>query len=243
MESPEAPVLEMRGIAASYGARRVLSDFNLTAGSRELVAVVGHNGAGKTTALRIASGLKSPSKGQVLIGGQPAGRSSASSRARAGMGMVPEGVAGLFPTLTVRQNLDAVNAFSGSTDDAGWESILTEIQTVFQDVLVKRRDQIAGSLSGGQRQMLAISLALVRRPTVLLLDEPSTGLAPTVVERIFHVVEQLTKQTSTAVVLVEQNLADALRVASRVVVVQSGQAVAQFHRGEFPSATELWKFF
>ena len=159
------------------------------------------------------------------------------------MGMVPEGVAGLFPTLTVRQNLDAVNAFSGSTDDAGWESILTEIQTVFQDVLVKRRDQIAGSLSGGQRQMLAISLALVRRPTVLLLDEPSTGLAPTVVERIFHVVEQLTKQTSTAVVLVEQNLADALRVASRVVVVQSGQAVAQFHRGEFPSATELWKFF
>jgi branched-chain amino acid transport system ATP-binding protein len=117
------------------------------------------------------------------------------------------------------------------------------LKDLFGEVLVDNADQIAGSMSGGQRQMLAIAVALARRPTVLLLDEPSTGLAPMIVERILRVVETLVKTTPTSVILVEQNLSNALKVSSRAVVVQSGSIAAEFARDEFPDPTELWHYF
>lgn len=243
MASPEPPALELRSLTAGYGARKVLTGLDLHVQPGELVAVVGHNGAGKTTALRVAAGLKTPSEGSTFQSGRDLRGMSASARARGGLGLVPEGVAGLFPTLTVRENLDAVQVYAEAKDPDGWAHVEAEMRALFATVLEDRSGQVAGSMSGGQRQMLAIALALTRRPSVLLLDEPSTGLGPAIVGTIFKVLETLVASTSTAVVLVEQNLADALKVAHRVVVVQSGRAVATFPRDNFPPATELWKYF
>jgi branched-chain amino acid transport system ATP-binding protein len=150
--------------------------------------------------------------------------------------LVPEGVQGIFPTLTVRQNL----AIGG---DAGHPELGGALRDAFGEVLVDRMDQIAGSMSGGQRQMLAISIALSRRPAVLLLDEPSTGLAPVIVERIFATVAELAPRLGTAVLIVEQDVASALAVSDRIAVLQSGTVVAEFSRAECPPPTELWRFF
>lgn len=234
---------EMVGVSAGYGPRTVLTDFSLSVGRGELVAILGHNGAGKTTALRVASGLKTPKRGNILMRGAALDGLPANARARKGMGYVPEGVAGLFSTLTVEQNLAAVRVFDGSTEDNAWNEMDGHLNDLFGEVLIDRAKQVAGSMSGGQRQMLAIAMALRRRPTTLLLDEPSTGLAPFVVDRILQVVSKLVETTSTSVVLVEQNLASALQVSSRAVIVQSGQIVAEFDRDSFPEPTELWRYF
>lgn len=204
--------------------------------------MLGHNGAGKTTALRIAAGLKSPSRGRVLLFGRDAKGLGAARRAGAGMALVPEGVSGLFPTLTVRQNLEAIERPQRDGQE-GWATVEERLREAFHEVLVDRLDQVAGSMSGGQRQMLAISLALLRRPSVLLLDEPSTGLAPIVVDAIFDVVSEVGRRTGTAVLLVEQDVAHALKIATRVVIVQSGEVVAAFPREQCPPPTELWRYF
>lgn len=234
----------MSEVVAEYGLLKVLDGFQLSVSPGELVAVVGHNGAGKTTALRVIAGLKRQRLGRVRINGQTVDRLGAAGRARLGLAMVPEGVSGLFPTLTVRQNLEAIHVYAGHDGSAAhWDRIGKQLKDAFSEVLVDRLDQVAGSMSGGQRQMLAISLALIRHPSVLLLDEPSTGLAPVVVKRIFAVIQSVAQATNTAVVLAEQNLAAALEIATRIVVVQSGRPVAAFSRAEFPAATEVWRYF
>lgn len=243
MASPDTYSLDVRGISANYGARQVLDDFSLQLQPSELVAVLGHNGAGKTTALKVIAGLKVPRSGTVAMDGRPLKGMPTFARTRRGLGVVPEGVAGLFPTLTVRQNLAAVVPCEGNPQTDAWDKMQEHLNELFGEVLVDKADQVAGSMSGGQRQMLAISMALARRPTVLLLDEPSTGLAPMIVERILRVVETLVKTTPTSVVLVEQNLANALKVSSRAVIVQSGSIAAEFTRDEFPDPTELWRYF
>jgi branched-chain amino acid transport system ATP-binding protein len=233
--------LRLRGISAAYGARDVLHDVDLEVGRGEVLALFGHNGAGKTTALRIAVGLKRPLAGSVALLGNDLGRMSCSARTRSGLALVPEGVAGIFPTLTVRQNLAAAEpATRARRGDVDIEANLRE---AFGEVLVERMDQVAGSMSGGQRQMLAISLALIRRPAVLLLDEPSTGLGPSVVQRIFTVVRELSEKAGTAVVIVEQDVAAALQVADRIAILQSGILVGEYTRESCPLPTELWKFF
>ena len=241
MASPE-PALTLEGISAAYGPRPVIHDLSLSLAAGEVVAMLGHNGAGKTTALRIAAGLKSPSRGRVRLFGRDARGMSAARRAGAGMAFVPDGVRGLFPTLTVRQNLDAI-ARPNRHRNGDWESVEEHLREAFRPVLVDRLDQVAGSMSGGQRQMLAISLALLRRPSVLLLDEPSTGLAPIIVDSIFDVVRDVGSRTGTAVLLVEQDVTHALKIATRVVIVQSGEVVVMFPRAECPPATELWRHF
>jgi branched-chain amino acid transport system ATP-binding protein len=213
----------------------VLTDIDLAIGPGEVVALFGHNGAGKTTLLRIATGLKSASAGTVRLHGTPMPRNVA-ARARHGLSLVPEGVKGIFPSLTVRQNLDA--ARPRGTDPGATEEMLHE---AFGDVLVERMDQVADSMSGGQRQMLALSLALIRRPSVLLLDEPSTGLAPSVVRRIFRLLSDLPERP--AMVVVEQDLQSALEIASRVLILRSGEFAAEFPREECPDPTQLWAYF
>jgi branched-chain amino acid transport system ATP-binding protein len=242
LASPET-ALELRGITAAYGKREVLRGLELSVAAGEVLAVLGHNGAGKTTALRVVAGLKSPSAGSVHLMSKDVGGLGASKRALTGLALVPEGVSGIFPSLTVRQNLDAIERRRTNGDRAGWSQVETRLHEAFSDVLVDRVDQLAGSMSGGQRQMLAISLALLRRPTVLLLDEPSTGLAPIIVERIFEVIDDLVKATGTAVLLVEQDITHALKIATRVVVVRSGAIIAEFSHDECPSSTELWRLF
>jgi branched-chain amino acid transport system ATP-binding protein len=240
--SPDAPSLEMTGVTASYGSRKVLDNFHLTVARGELVSVLGHNGAGKTSALRVAAGLKAPTSGSVSMFGVKLDGVRTYARARMGMGFVPEGVSGLFPTLTIRQNLAAVRP-TANENSAAWQTMEDHIRELFGEVLVNKVDNVAGSMSGGQRQMLAIAMALRRRPSLLLLDEPSTGLAPIVVERILRVVETLVKTTSASVVLVEQNFANALRVSSRTVIVQSGRVKAELTHDQFPEPTELWRYF
>jgi branched-chain amino acid transport system ATP-binding protein len=234
--------LRLRGIRASYGARDVLDGIDLDVASGEVLALLGHNGAGKTTALRVVVGLKRPEAGTVCLLGHDIARLRCSARARAGLALVPEGAAGIFPTLTVRQNLAAATP-AGRSGVAHEADIESKLEAAFGEVLVDRADQIAGSMSGGQRQMLAISLALIRRPSVLLLDEPSTGLAPAVVQRIFSVVADLSDQTGTAVVIVEQDVAAALKIATRIVILQSGKLVVEYSRETCPPATELWRYF
>lgn len=243
MDSPEIYSLDVDNISAEYGARQVLDGFTLRVAPGELVAVLGHNGAGKTTALRVIAGLKASKSGTVAMSGEPLRGMSTNARTRRGLGVVPEGVAGLFPTLTVKQNLAAVVPCEGTVRTQAWTQMEDHLKDIFGEVLVDRKNQIAGSMSGGQRQMLAIAMALARRPKVLLLDEPSTGLAPLIVGSILKVVETLVNTTSTSVVLVEQNLANALRVSSRALVVQSGRVAAEFKRDEFPDPTELWRYF
>jgi branched-chain amino acid transport system ATP-binding protein len=240
--SLDVPSLEMTGVTASYGSRKVLDNFHLTVARGELVSVLGHNGAGKTTALRVAAGLRAPTSGSVSMFGVKLDGVRTYARARMGMGFVPEGVSGLFPTLTIRQNLAAVRP-AANENSAAWQTMEDHIRELFGEVLVNKVDNVAGSMSGGQRQMLAIAMALRRRPSLLLLDEPSTGLAPIVVERILRVVETLVKTTSASVVLVEQNFANALRVSSRTVIVQSGRVKAELTHDQFPEPTELWRYF
>jgi branched-chain amino acid transport system ATP-binding protein len=244
LASPDT-TLELRGVHASYGKRLVLQDLSLSLAPGEIVTMLGNNGAGKTTTLRIAAGLKAASAGTVRLYGEDVARRSASRRALDGLGLVPEGVKGIFPSLTVRQNLNAIQRRTSSEQhgEGDWASIEAQLREAFADVLVDRIDQVAGSMSGGQRQMLAISLALMRHPTVLLLDEPSTGLAPLIIDRIFAVVARLAKSTGTAVLVVEQDVARALKIADRVVIVRTGSVVADFPREQSPPSTELWHLF
>jgi branched-chain amino acid transport system ATP-binding protein len=224
-------------IAVNYGARQVFDGFSLSIASGEVVALLGHNGAGKTTAMRVASGLTRQRSGTVRLGGLDLGRMPASSRSRAGLSLVPQGVVGLFKSLTVSQNMEAARP---RDHDQAMEDRLRE---AFSDVLVNRGNQVAGTMSGGQQQILAISLAQLRSPSVLLLDEPSTGLAPSVVKRILEMVAELARQERTTVMLAEQDVAAALTVCSRVCILQSGNLVADFARADCPPPTELWRYF
>jgi len=229
-------VLSLQALSASYGPRSVLDGIRIIVGEGDIVGLLGHNGAGKTTLLRIAAGLKAPDSGIVNLSGRDVTGMSAADRARKGLALVPEGVRGFFPNLTIWQNVKAVRPSGVTKGEA--EKILFE---TCGDVFADRMDQLAGSMSGGQRQMLAISLALIRKPKILLLDEPSTGLAPAVVERIFKVVSQF--REGVGVMIVEQDLPAILAVATRVVILKSGRTVAEFERHELPSTSELWQYY
>jgi len=234
--SPEV-ALQFESVKAGYGARTVFENLDLTVNQGEVLALLGHNGAGKTTAMRVASGLTKVKSGQVRLGGLEMVKMNAAARSRAGLSMVPQGVVGLFKTLTVQQNMQAARP---TNHDVLMEQRLLD---GFEDVLVQRKDQTAGTMSGGQQQILAISLALLRSPSVLLLDEPSTGLAPTVVKRILKMVSDLAQAEGTTVIIAEQDIASALTVATRVCILQSGELVADFARAECPPPTELWRYF
>jgi branched-chain amino acid transport system ATP-binding protein len=215
----------------------VFDKFNLSLTRGEVVALLGHNGAGKTTAMRVASGLTKTRSGHVRLGDLEMTKMNAAGRSRAGLSLVPQGVVGLFKTLTVEQNMQAARP---QNHDPAMEQRLLE---TFEDVLVRLRTQTAGTMSGGQQQILAISLALMRSPSVLLLDEPSTGLAPSVVKRILTIVAELAKSEGTTIMISEQDVAAALSVATRVCILQSGELIADFARDECPPPTELWHYF
>lgn len=213
-------MLSVSDLTAGYGPVTALDGVSLGAEAGRVTAVLGANGAGKTTLLRTVSGLHRPRAGQVLLDGRDITRQPAERMPGLGMSHVPEG-RGVITELTVEENLrlgGLVRGRPGSED-------LRRIWSLFPP-LDERRRAAASTLSGGERQMLVIGRALMARPTVLLLDEPSLGLAPRVVTQIFTLLLDLVRSEGLAVLLVEQNAGSALRVADRGVVLELGRVVA-----------------
>ncbi|GAA0898144.1 ABC transporter ATP-binding protein [Pseudonocardia zijingensis] len=215
--------LQVRGLTTAYGAVVAVDEVDLVAEPGRITAVLGANGAGKTTLLRTISGLVRPRAGQVLLDGADLTREPAEAIARAGIAHVPEG-RGVITELTVEENLrlGALLGASRRRTDRG----LAQVYGMFP-ALAQRRRQDAHVLSGGERQMLVIGRALLSGPSVLLLDEPSLGLAPRIVAQIFALVRGLVDAEGTTVLLVEQNARSALSIADVGVVLNLGRVVAR----------------
>ncbi|GLY22822.1 ABC transporter ATP-binding protein [Micromonospora sp. NBRC 101691] len=214
-------LLTVRGLVAGYGAAPVLHAVDLTVAPGTIVAVVGANGAGKTTLLRTLSGMLRPSDGQVTLAGEDLRGVAVEQLVRRGMAHVPEG-RGVVAELTVDENLRLGGLWRRDRADA--TRALDEVYQLFPP-LANRRRHLGHQLSGGERQMLALGRALVGRPRLLLLDEPSLGLAPRVVAQIMALLRRLRDDTGLTVLLVEQNVRSALRIADQGVVMALGRVV------------------
>jgi branched-chain amino acid transport system ATP-binding protein len=221
------PLLELRDVQARYGPIRALHGVTLTVDEGEIVALLGANGAGKTTTLRAVSGTVRKS-GDILFDGHPIGRRAAEAVVRNGIAHVPEG-RGLFAELTVWENLRMGAYVRGER-----KTLPDEAPRIFGYFpwLERRRNQQAGTLSGGEQQMLALARALVGRPRLLMLDEPSLGLAPTIVRELFRIVRELNERDGLTVLVVEQNANIALETASRAYVLEVGKVAISGHSDE-----------
>jgi branched-chain amino acid transport system ATP-binding protein len=216
------PVLSVKDLHVHYGAIEALRGVSLDVPPGEVVALIGANGAGKTTTLRAISRMVRASKGSVKFKGEELTRLPPHEIVARGLAHAPEG-RGIFLNLTVRENLQ-LGAFL-RTDADGIAQDLERSFTLFP-ILKERVDQVAGTLSGGEQQMLAVARALMSRPKLLLLDEPSLGLAPQVVERIFQVLQEVSR-SGVALLLVEQNAHKALQIAHKAYVLETGEVVMQ----------------
>ncbi|MEO5366286.1 MAG: ABC transporter ATP-binding protein [Magnetococcus sp. WYHC-3] len=217
-----APLLTVTDLVVDRGRVTVLHGVTLSLEAGEVAAVVGANGAGKTTFLRTLSGVLNGRAGRILYGGEDITRWSPHRRVAAGIGHVPEGRL-MFADLTVLDNL-RLGGYVHRRDHARLDRTLARVYELFP-VLRERRDHAAGSLSGGQQQMVAIGRALMGGPRLLLMDEPSMGLAPLLVEEIFRVIQRLNHEEGVACLLVEQNARAALGVARNGHVLESGRVV------------------
>lgn len=215
------PVLELENVHSYYGNIHALKGVSLSVNKGEIVTLIGANGAGKSTTLRTISGIVRPRSGTVRLNGEDLARYRAHEIVYKGLSQVPEG-RGVFARLTVMDNLQ-LGAYT--RDDA--KQIAEDMERVFVlfPRLRERQKQVAGTLSGGEQQMLAMGRAMMARPTVLLLDEPSMGLAPILVESIFETVQNINQREGTTILLVEQNALMALQVAHRGYVIQTGEIV------------------
>ena len=209
------PVVELEGVCAGYGRVEVLRDLDLVVPEGALVSLVGPNGAGKTTTLRVIAGLLRPTAGEVRLDGRPLGRRQPFEVARDGVCLIPEG-RGIFPALTVRENL-AMQLAGTDGDTARLERALVAFPR-----LAERQGQRAGTLSGGEQQMLAMARALCIEPQVLLLDEPTEGLMPSMIDRIRETVAEL-RRRGVSTILVEQRVDAVLPVADRVAFIENGR--------------------
>jgi branched-chain amino acid transport system ATP-binding protein len=214
-------MLEVKNIHTFYGNIQALKDVSLEVAEGEIVTLIGANGAGKTTTLMSICGIIPPRSGEIRFQGEVIQHLSPNRIVARGICQVPEGRR-IFPYLSVQENLD-MGAFLRS-DASRIQEDLAYVMELFP-VLAQRRRQAGGTLSGGEQQMLAISRALMARPRLLLLDEPSLGLAPLAVRRIFEVVRKINQESNTTVLLVEQNANLALRVAHRGYVMENGRII------------------
>ena len=212
-------MLAIEGITAGYGDAIVLWDVSVEVRAGEIVAIVGANGAGKSTLLSVITGLVRAQSGRVTFRGADITRRAAYHLPGDGLALVPEG-GRLFPFMSVEENLQ-LGAFTRASR-AKLAARLNEVMAIFP-ILAERRGQMAGKLSGGERQMCAIARALMSNPALLMLDEPSVGLSPMMVERVFEIVEHLARQQGLTIVLVEQNVTEALEISDRAYVLDHGR--------------------
>ena len=225
----EKAILEVNNLRLSYGGIVAVRDFTLMLNKGSFLAIIGANGAGKTTLLKGLSGLKQSSGGSIKFKNRDITRTKANDRATNGITLIPEG-RGIFSRLTVMENL-LVGSFVKKYDNSTLEKKVEE-QLILFPKLKERFNQLAGTLSGGEQQMLAIARALIGVPDLLLLDEPSMGLAPIITEQILDVIRDINRKGVT-VILVEQNAGLALKIARQAIVLESGEIVRN------ANATEL----
>jgi branched-chain amino acid transport system ATP-binding protein len=220
-------LLELGGVHVHYGMIEAVKGISLSVEDGEIVTLIGGNGAGKTTTLKTISGLKRPSKGGISFKGEEIGRVPAHRIVEMGIGHAPEGRR-IFARMSVRENLEmGLYAGGRAANRSGSRSTeaFDRVYALFP-ILEERKAQAGGTLSGGQQQMLAIGRALMTRPTILMLDEPSMGLAPNLVEKIFEIIVEINQQ-GTTILLIEQNAHMALSVANRGYVIESGRIVLE----------------
>jgi branched-chain amino acid transport system ATP-binding protein len=223
--APVAPALAVEELVAGYGGVIALDGVSVSAGAAAITAVLGANGAGKTTLLRAVSGMVRPRRGRILLGGADLAGRGPEQMVRAGIAHVPEGQ-GVIPELTVEENLRVgMMCWPRRRSRAERGAALDQAYQRFPPLAARRR-KLASSLSGGERQMLVIARALLARPRVLLLDEPSLGLAPRVMTQVMDLVVRLSREHGITIVLVEQNARGALAIADHGVVLNLGRVVA-----------------
>jgi branched-chain amino acid transport system ATP-binding protein len=215
-------MLEVRNVTSGYGSFEVLHGVSLAVADNQIVTLLGHNGAGKSTLLKTIYGQLALRGGEVLFKGQPQTSRNSAASARLGIRYVPQ-EGNTFPSLSIEDNLK-LGAYAINADRTLLHQRMEQAFTLFP-ILRERRAALASVLSGGERQMLAISLALMTAPQLLLLDEPSAGLAPIMAQRVFDAVRQMTVELGTTVLLVEQNVNEALRLATYAYVMQEGRLV------------------
>ncbi|MER7331848.1 MULTISPECIES: ABC transporter ATP-binding protein [unclassified Micromonospora] len=213
-------LLEIDDVSLLYGRIQALHGISLTVDEGEIVALIGANGAGKSTTMRAISGIRPVASGSIRFNGEDITKLRADLRVRRGLCQAPEG-RGIFPGMTVLENLD-MGAYT-RRDRAGIAQDLDRVLTLFPR-LAERRKQAGGTLSGGEQQMLAVGRALMSRPKLLLLDEPSMGLAPMLIQQIFDIITEINEQ-GTTILLVEQNAQQALARAHRAYVLETGRIV------------------
>ncbi len=231
-------LLELNNIHVYYGAIHAIKGISMKVEKGQVVALIGANGAGKTTTLRTISGLLHPKEGSIMYDGKPLHEMKAQAIVKAGISQVPEGRR-IFAPLTVMENLE-LGAFLRNDK----EGIKADMETIFQSFprLKERTFQRAGTLSGGEQQMLAMGRALMSRPKVLLLDEPSMGLSPIFVQEIFHIIQKINEQ-GTTVLLVEQNARMALSIADYAYVLETGTISLEGKGSDLAASEEVQKAY
>ncbi|HHW57644.1 MAG TPA: ABC transporter ATP-binding protein [Clostridia bacterium] len=231
-------MLEIKDLHVYFGVIHAIKGVSLTVNDGEIVTLIGANGAGKTTTLRTLSGLKKPSSGDIILDGINITYTSVQQRVKMGISHVPEGRR-VFSTMTVLENLE-LGAYLRKDKAA----IAKDLNMVFDlfPILSDRRKQMAGTLSGGEQQMLAIGRALMSRPKILLLDEPSMGLAPLLVQEIFNIIRDVNK-AGTTVLLVEQNANMALQIAHRAYILEIGSIVLSGSSEELMKSEDIKKAY
>jgi branched-chain amino acid transport system ATP-binding protein len=216
-------MLSIKSLTVAYGGLKALVDVSVEVAEGQFIAIVGPNGAGKTTLFKTISGIVQPVSGGVMFDGKDLLSIPPSERAHLGIAHVPEGRQ-VFRSLTVLENLEmGAHSIRGRAD---WSRNLAQILELFP-VLAERRDQLAGTLSGGEQQMLSIGRGLASSPRVLMLDEPSMGLAPTIADQIFERIEEIHRESKITILLVEQRVAEALEACDRGYVLESGRVVLE----------------
>jgi branched-chain amino acid transport system ATP-binding protein len=227
-------MLQVHNLTAGYGPLTVLSGVSLSLADGARLGIFGHNGAGKTTLLRCIVGAVRPRDGKVDFDGADTGVATVAENVRRGIAFVPQGH-NVFPNLSVEQNL----GIAGLLFDPAF---VTQFYDLFP-VLAERRQQRAGSMSGGEQQMLALGMALMTRPKWLLLDEPSTGLAPVIVRNVMRRLAEINERMGVGLIVVEQNVPATLKMVQQTMILRSGRIAFQGSAEELSGNTDLWKWF
>lgn len=234
-----APILSVQGLKCGYGRKQVVFDVDFDVQPGEIVGIFGHNGSGKSTTIRSIMGINPIIGGKVMFDGKDTTRHNSRANVRAGMAMIPS-ERFVFQDLTVMDNL-----LLGGANDPDQSRRASRMKLVLElfPILSERSGQLAGTMSGGQQRMVSLGLALMASPRLLMLDEPSLGLAPAVVQQIFDTVRKLADSEGLSVLLLEQNVGQALRIVDRVYVMRSGRVILHETVGQMRSRESFWDLF